>query len=120
MTTTPQPTFTVRPMKQEEVPLIREWADAEGWNPGTHDGDCFYHADPGGFFLGELNGEPVACISCVAYDDSFGFLGHGPAAIEVTQHQLVKFAHAATATPAQPPRVGCRQLRFHGAATSTA
>ena len=75
MTTTPQPPFTVRPMKREEVALIREWANAEGWNPGTHDGDCFYHTDPGGFFLGELDGEPVACISCVAYDESFGFLG---------------------------------------------
>lgn len=67
--------FTVRRMNRGEVDLIREWATAEGWNPGLHDAGCFYVTDPDGFFLGELNGEPVACISCVSYDTSFGFLG---------------------------------------------
>jgi ribosomal protein S18 acetylase RimI-like enzyme len=67
--------FTVRRMTRGEVDLIRDWATAEGWNPGLHDAGCFHGTDPDGFFLGELGGEPVACISCVAYDDSFGFLG---------------------------------------------
>jgi ribosomal protein S18 acetylase RimI-like enzyme len=75
MATDAQAGFTVRRMKRGEVDLIREWATAEGWNPGLHDADCFYGVDPDGFFLGELDGEPIACISCVAYDDSFGFLG---------------------------------------------
>jgi hypothetical protein len=30
---------------------------------------------PRGFFIGELDGQPVSCISCVAYDGSFGFVG---------------------------------------------
>jgi len=67
--------FVVRVMQSDEVDLIRTWATAEGWNPGLHDGPGFFATDPGGFFVGELDGEPVSCISCVAYDESFGFLG---------------------------------------------
>jgi hypothetical protein len=69
------PNFVVRVMRPEEVGLIRAWADAEGWNPGAHDGPAFHAADPGGFFVGELGGDPVACVSCVRYGDDFGFLG---------------------------------------------
>jgi ribosomal protein S18 acetylase RimI-like enzyme len=68
--------FRVRRMRRDEVALVREWAAAEGWNPGLRDIECFYGADSDGFFLGELGGEPIGCISCVAYDNSFGFLGH--------------------------------------------
>ncbi len=67
--------LVVRRMRPDEVEIIRLWASAEGWNPGTHDGPAFYAADPHGFFVGEAAGEPVACVSCVAYDDTFGFLG---------------------------------------------
>jgi hypothetical protein len=67
--------FTVRRMRADELDLIRAWATREGWNPGLCDGDAFYAADPHGFFVGELRGEPVSCVSCVAYGDEFGFLG---------------------------------------------
>jgi hypothetical protein len=67
--------IAVRRMAAREIALIHDWADAEGWNPGTHDGPAFFAADPDGFFLGELAGEPVACVSCVRYGDGFGFLG---------------------------------------------
>jgi len=69
------PAFAVRRMIRGEVDLALEWAAAEGWNPGKHDAHCFYAADPDGFFIGEYNGEPVACLSAVAYDHSFGFIG---------------------------------------------
>jgi ribosomal protein S18 acetylase RimI-like enzyme len=69
------PNFTVRLMRPEEFEVIRTWAAAEGWNPGIHHGRCFFATNPEGFFIGELDGLPVSCISCVAYDDSFGFLG---------------------------------------------
>jgi len=52
-----------------------EWAGREGWNPGLHDAEAFYRADPAGYFVGLLSGAPVACISAVAYSDTFGFLG---------------------------------------------
>jgi ribosomal protein S18 acetylase RimI-like enzyme len=67
--------FIVRAMARDEVELSVEWAAAEGWNPGLHDARCFREADPGGFFVGEWRGEPVACLSAVAYDDGFGFIG---------------------------------------------
>jgi ribosomal protein S18 acetylase RimI-like enzyme len=67
--------FSIRSMNRAEVDLAIEWAALEGWNPGLHDAECFYAADPGGFLIGHLKDEPVGCISVVAYDASFGFLG---------------------------------------------
>jgi hypothetical protein len=72
---TADPNFIVRRMRPEEVELLRSWATAEGWNPGLHTGPCFFATDPEGFFVGALDGQPVACISCVAYDNAFGFVG---------------------------------------------
>ena len=67
--------FTVRRMVRSELELAIEWAAREGWNPGLHDADAFFPVDPRGFFLGVLDGEPIACISAVAYDEHFGFIG---------------------------------------------
>ena len=69
------PELSIRTMAQEELDLDFRWAADEGWNPGIRDAACFRAADPGGFFIGELNGEPAASISAVAYDSEFGFLG---------------------------------------------
>lgn len=55
--------------------LAVDWAAKEGWNPGVHDAEYFYNTDPGGFFTGEINGEPVACISAVSYGSDYGFIG---------------------------------------------
>lgn len=68
--------YQIRRMtSQEMASTCIEWAYNEGWNPGLGDGECFYNADPNGFFAGILNGEIVATISAVAYDQSFGFIG---------------------------------------------
>lgn len=67
--------FVVRAASAGEVEMSVEWAAAEGWNPGWHDPQCFREADPGGFFIGEWRGEPIACIAAVAYDERFGFIG---------------------------------------------
>jgi hypothetical protein len=58
-----------------ELDLMVEWAAREGWNPGLADADCFYAADPAGFLVGKLNGEPIGCISVVKYEPGFAFLG---------------------------------------------
>lgn len=68
-------TFTVRTMTRAELDYAVDWAAREGWNPGLHDADCFYAADPGGFFIGLLGDEPIGSISAVKYDDHFGFIG---------------------------------------------
>jgi GNAT superfamily N-acetyltransferase len=68
--------YHIRRMTAEEIQSIAiDWAKEEGWNPGLHDAGCFYLADPNGFFVGLLDGQPIACISAVAYDDDFGFIG---------------------------------------------
>lgn len=68
-------TYTIRPMLRHEVDLAIEWAAAEGWNPGLHDAECFFTADPTGFLIGLLDNEPIATLSAVRYGTDFGFLG---------------------------------------------
>lgn len=51
------------------------WAANEGWNPGLADAAGFYAADPEGFLMGWLDDKPIAAISAVRHNDSFGFLG---------------------------------------------
>jgi hypothetical protein len=60
-------------MTRAEIDLGIDWAAAEGWNPGLHDAESFYAADPGGFLVGLLDNEPVGMISAVKYGHSFGF-----------------------------------------------
>jgi GNAT superfamily N-acetyltransferase len=62
-------------MERHEIDIAIEWAKKEGWNPGLGDADCFYEADPKGFLIELLDGEPVATISAVKYGESFGFIG---------------------------------------------
>lgn len=65
----------IRVMTRADLALVLGWAAGEGWNPGLTDSDSFYAADPNGFFIGEIDGEPVASLSAAAYDNTFGFLG---------------------------------------------
>jgi ribosomal protein S18 acetylase RimI-like enzyme len=65
----------IRNLRPEEIAIAVEWAAAEGWNPGLADANCFAIPDAKGFFVGEIDGEPVATVSSVNYDDRFAFLG---------------------------------------------
>ncbi len=65
----------VRPATQAEFAEAIKWAAAEGWNPGIDDLKAFYPADPPGFLMGWLEGEPVSSIAVVRYGTAFGFLG---------------------------------------------
>jgi len=67
--------FTIRTMRPDEISLAVDWAAAEGWNPGSADASCFAAVDAKGFLIGELDGAPVATVSCVNYDSRFAFLG---------------------------------------------
>lgn len=67
--------FTIRRMTRADLDTAVDWAANEGWNPGLHDADAFFTADPQGFFLGELDGNPLSCISAVRYGSTFGFIG---------------------------------------------
>ncbi|OPY97546.1 GCN5 family acetyltransferase [Bradyrhizobium sacchari] len=65
----------IRSLRPEEISLAVDWAAAEGWNPGLSDAACFAVPDAQGFLVGEIDGAPVATVSCVNYDDRFAFLG---------------------------------------------
>jgi GNAT superfamily N-acetyltransferase len=67
--------YAIKTMSRKEVNIAIEWAATEGWNPGIHDADCYFTADPNGFLIGLAGDEPIATISVIKYGDSFGFLG---------------------------------------------
>jgi GNAT superfamily N-acetyltransferase len=67
--------FQVRTMRRDELSFAIGLAAKEGWNPGLHDAECFFAADPNGFLIGELGGERVGCISAVSYAERYGFVG---------------------------------------------
>ena len=67
--------YLIRTMVRSEIGLAIEWAANEGWNPGLHDADCYFAADPNAFLIGLLSGKPIATISVVRYGETFGFLG---------------------------------------------
>ena len=70
-----QSNLRIRGMRPDEIAMAADWAAAEGWNPGLADADCFAAVSRDGFFIGELDGTPVATVSCVNYGASFAFLG---------------------------------------------
>lgn len=65
----------IRVMDRDELGMVLDWAAAEGWNPGLHDADSFYAADPGGYLLARVDGAPAASIFAVRYGERFGFIG---------------------------------------------
>ncbi len=67
--------YVIRNLKKNEIRIAIELAGNEGWNPGLRDAEAFYDADPSGFFVGELDGQPIACISAVNYNNEYGFIG---------------------------------------------
>jgi len=67
--------FHIRAMQREERDIAVDWASTEGRNPGLHDANCYYQADPQGFLVGVLEGELIGCISAIKYSSEFGFIG---------------------------------------------
>lgn len=67
--------LNISTMSAAEIRIAIDWAAAEGWNPGINDAEPFHAADPDGFLIGRISGEPVAVISAVRYGADFGFIG---------------------------------------------
>ncbi len=67
--------ITITQMTQSEIEIAIEWTQKEGWNPGLHDAECFYKADPTGFYAAKLNGEVIGTISLVKYPGDYVFEG---------------------------------------------
>ena len=70
--------FIVRRLKSpEEVQqIIIERAASSGSRPGALDHVSFFAADDTGFFVGELNGKPISCMSVVKHTENIAFLGN--------------------------------------------
>ena len=62
-------------MNRADLNFMMDQAANEGWNPGLYDADTFYEADQNGFFVAEIEGKQIGCISLVKYDETFAFLG---------------------------------------------
>lgn len=69
------PPVTVRRLSRGELAIAVDWAAEEGWNPGLHDAETFYSADPGGFFALEADGRVIGTVSVVRYGEEFAFGG---------------------------------------------
>lgn len=67
--------YIIRPLQPADMHFMTDLAAAEGWNPGLSDNTIFHTADPEGFFMLEYEDTPAGCISAVAYNSSFGFIG---------------------------------------------
>ena len=66
---------TIRALTRPELDTALDWAAKEGWNPGLHDANAFWAADPDGFLAAERNGQLAGVLSVVSYDGRFGFMG---------------------------------------------
>lgn len=67
--------LTFRNGTPDDLDMMVTWAAQEGWNPGARDAECFYAADPTGFWVARRGGEIAACMSLVTYSAAFAFLG---------------------------------------------
>lgn len=67
--------LSIETIDLEDVEIALNLAAIEGWNPGLQDAKPFYAADPKGFSIAKINGEPIGCISAVCYDRTFAFIG---------------------------------------------
>jgi ribosomal protein S18 acetylase RimI-like enzyme len=67
--------LTLRLMTRDEAARLVGWAADEGWNPGLHDAELFWAADPEAFIAAELEGELIGGGAITSYGGTFGFMG---------------------------------------------
>ncbi|MEI6796718.1 MAG: GNAT family N-acetyltransferase [Methanomassiliicoccales archaeon] len=91
---------------REGARLAVRWAAQEGWNPGLHDAEAFYAADPHGFRIAYLNGEVAGTYSIVRYDEGFAFGGFYIVRKEERGHGVGREMLAAVLREAEPYNFG--------------
>lgn len=69
------PGFTLGPMRADEVPVLEEWAAAEGWNPGLADLAIAHAVDPDAFIALHQGDELAGGGTIFSYAGAFGFMG---------------------------------------------
>lgn len=68
--------WKVESVSLSEWQKILSWAKAESWDIGEGDDAHFFNVDEQGFFVGFLNGEPIASLSVVNHTDDYAHVGH--------------------------------------------
>lgn len=69
--------FVIRRLTAEEMEqMITNCIKFEGWTESYDVLDAFRILDHDGFFGGFLNGKLIGHISCVRYEDNYGFVGY--------------------------------------------
>ena len=60
-----------------DLQWVMKLASKEDWRPRERDAECYFSAGiTQDFFIGDLNGERVSCISVVRYGKSVAFIGY--------------------------------------------
>jgi GNAT superfamily N-acetyltransferase len=67
--------LVIRNMTRPEVDELVGWVAREGWNPGLHDAELFWAADPDAFIAADLDGEMIGAGAITSYGGEFGFMG---------------------------------------------
>lgn len=67
--------WSSKAVSYEEWKIVHDWALAEKWDLGIGDAERFFKVDDQGFYLGYVNGKPVASVSVVNYTDEFAYAG---------------------------------------------
>ena len=106
---------TIRTLAESEVETLVDWAALEGWNPGLGDAAVFRAADPDGFIGAFVDGEMVAGISAVAYDNDFGFIG-----LYICRPDMRGKGHGKAVWDAGMARLGSRTIGLDGVAEQQA
>lgn len=68
--------WQVRRVSIDEWQAVLDWACQEKWDLGERDQMSFFNADPEGFFVGYLNGQPTASVSVVNHSSHYAHIGH--------------------------------------------
>lgn len=67
--------ISVKIMTKADLATALQWAEKEGWSPGLYELEALYTADPTGYFMLHVDGQPIASLACVRHSHQFAFLG---------------------------------------------
>ncbi len=68
-------TFIIINFKPHEYDMVRLWGNSEKFDRDNYDFEAFQTLDKNNWWIGELNGEPIASVGLTQYDETFGFVG---------------------------------------------
>ena len=65
----------IRPMSRDELDVVLDWADAEGWNPGLSDADVFWRIDRAGLWAIDVDEVLVGSGATIAHGTDHVVIG---------------------------------------------